>query len=141
MTEILNEINKIYMVGDVGITEKNYSNWAWTDEHELMITDFAYIYDITSNNFKCSCGGTFNFTDHEFTELQCGKCGKRIEFQDIRNKITNSDQEREIGDIRKRGYVVHEVEQTVPFDPDFRSDIYDRNYQRMHELILSVVYC
>ena len=52
---------------------------------------------------------------------------------DIRNRITEPDQKKEIGDMRKRGYIVRAAEQDVPFDVDFQLDAYDETIEKMNK--------
>ena len=133
MSDILEEMQTVFMIGDVGIDPKNSVNWAWRDNGEPFIIDYAYIYDINSDKFTCECGGSYHYSNRKFTELTCNHCKKKVTFMDIRNRITESDQKKEIGDMRKRGYIVRAAEQDVPFDVDFQLDAYDETIEKMNK--------
>lgn len=115
--EILGRISMVYMIGDVGLDTKNYTNWGVrmvNGKEEICMLDFAYIYKISYKLFVCNCdGSTLVNYDDKFVGLVCPKCGRKYKFANIRRKVTRKKQEEEIGDIRRLGYVVHEADQIV----------------------------
>ena len=107
MKEILSEIANNYLVGDVGVTGKNYVNWGIRHsgvEDDICILDFAYIYNVKFNISKCACGAFLQYDD-KFVNFECPSCGKKYTFGEVRRKISRKEQEKEIGDIRRLGYV------------------------------------
>lgn len=115
--EILSHISMVYMVGDVGLDKKNYTNWGIrmvNGGEEICMLDFAYIYKISYKLFVCSCDGStlVNYDDH-YVGLVCPRCGRKYTFANIRRKVTRKKQEEEIGDIRRLGYVLHQADQEV----------------------------
>lgn len=114
--EILGRISLVYMIGDVGLDSKNYSNWGVrmvNGEPEICMLDFAYIYKISYKLFICpKCGSLVNY-DNKFVGLFCPRCKSSYTFANIRRKVTRKKQEEEIGDIRRLGYVVHAEDQDV----------------------------
>ena len=121
--EILSDISSIYMIGDVGVNEDNYKNWGIRmvdGEEEICMLDFAYIYAISYKLFTCNCDNiTLVNYDKDFVNLYCPRCHKKYRFADIRRKVTSEAQEKEIGDIRRLGYVLHQPEEMVVDNPDF----------------------
>lgn len=115
--EILGRISMVYMIGDVGIDNKNYTNWGIRNvdgKEEVCMLDFAYVYKISYKLFVCNCdNNTLVNYDDNFVGLVCPKCKRRYTFSNIRRKVTRKKQEEEIGDIRRLGYVVHEADQMV----------------------------
>jgi len=120
MREILGYISNQFLLGDVGVTSKNYTNWGIRSNNEICILDFAYIYDITYKLFVCSCdNSTLVRYDKDFVKLKCPNCGRVYTFGEIRKKVTRAAQEKEIGDIRTKGYNLTSSVQEVEINPEF----------------------
>lgn len=124
MREILKEISAQFFIGDVGITSKNYGNWGIRrDTGELVILDYAYIYSVAFKQFQCSCVGQGTlYYDRQFNNLICPICGKKYTFGQLRKKISKKDQDKEIGNILERGYVLKEQNKMLKFNHKFVLD-------------------
>lgn len=137
--EILGRISNVYMIGDVGINSKNYTNWGIrmvNGKEEPCMLDFAYIYKISYKLFNCTCDGiTLVQYDEDFVGLYCPKCKKKYDFFDIRCRVTRKDQEKEIGNIEEKGYVLHQAVEMIPDDPRFmpKSEIKKIKPKKMSE--------
>ena len=105
MKKILDIISENFLVGDVGISDKNYGNWGIRVDGSICILDYAYIYSINYKQMECSCGGKLYYDDN-YIKLNCCECGKSYNFGQLRKKITREDEAREIGDITKKGYTL-----------------------------------
>ena len=122
MKEILSYISKRFLIGDVGITAKNYINWGirHNGKDEICIMDFAYIYDVKYGIFTCSCDNeTLLQYDKDFVNFICPRCGRKYTFGEIRRKVTRKAQSEEIGDISQLGYILHSESELLPIDPRF----------------------
>lgn len=121
MRDILKEISQNYFIGDCGITGKNYINWGTRNDGTICILDFAYIYDVKSSIFSCSCdeSGPYLQYDQNFVNLSCPLCGRKYTFQDLRRRITKAEQEAEIGDIRRLSYTLTEPEEDKEIKSEF----------------------
>lgn len=120
MKEILQDISTNFLIGDVGITSKNYVNWGIRNDGSICILDFAYIYNVNYNVFSCTCDDSVLLSyDKNFVNLICPACGKKFDFGQIRRKITKVQQENEIGDIRRLSYNITKSEEVVPLNPEF----------------------
>lgn len=120
MREILEAISEQYLVGDIGITTKNYVNWGTRLDGSICILDYAYCYDTNFNTFVCGCDETSILQyDKNFVDLVCPKCARKYTFGDIRRRITRKEQEEEIGDIRRIGYNLHKAEEKLPLVTEF----------------------
>ena len=120
MAEILQNISTQFLIGDCGITGKNYVNWGIRNDGTICILDFAYIYSVRYNIFSCSCSDDALLKyDKNFVNLICPLCGRKYTFGEIRRKITKKQQEQEIGDIRRLGYNLTSPEQLVEYNPEF----------------------
>lgn len=118
--EILAEVSSQFLIGDVGLTTKNFANWGYRDDGSIAMLDFAYIYSSSYRTFLCNCDGeTLLRYDKDYVNLICPRCGRRYTFGQIRKKITRKVQEEEIGDIRKLGYNLREPIETVSYNASF----------------------
>lgn len=111
--DILEKLSDVYLIGDVGITSKNYSNWGLrVGTEDPVCLDFAYVYEVKSELFICNkCRtGSMLVPTSDFTKLQCSNpaCGKYFLFEDIRAKIGNDIHRHEIGDLSEEGYALTE---------------------------------
>lgn len=120
MRKILKDIASKFLVGDVGLTVDNYANWGIRYDGSLCILDYAYIYSVSYKQFTCSCdGSSILYYDNDFINLICPRCGKKYPFPQLRKKISRKDQEDEIGDVTKKGYIIHKPEEELDFNHKF----------------------
>ena len=107
--DILKKLSSVYLIGDVGLTAKNYANWGLrVGSDEPVCLDFAYVYDVSSELFVCKeCkSGSMLVPNSDFTALICSNpaCQKKYLFEDIRRRIGNDLHRHEIGDLAEEGY-------------------------------------
>lgn len=132
MRDILRDIATSFLIGDVGISSVNYLNWGYRNGSEPVILDYAYIYSVKFKTFTCNCSpAAFLHYDKDFNNLICPFCGKKYRFKDIRKKISRKDQEDEIGDITKKGYVISHSEETVKFNSNFTEGARERILKKL----------
>lgn len=124
MKKILKIISGSFLVGDVGITTKNYANWGIrSSTGEIVILDFAYIYNVKYKLFTCSCDGeTMVVYDDDYVTMHCPRCGRKYTFGELRKKISRKNQEDEIGDIRRLSYTISKQEEEVDVNLNFEPD-------------------
>ena len=118
MRDILEEISRSYLIGDIGISTNNYVNWGTRNDGSIAILVFAYIYALSYKGFQCTCEdeGMLEF-DKDYVYLICPFCKKKWEFKDIRRRITKQDEINEIGDIMELGYILKSEEEVHEVDP------------------------
>lgn len=120
MKEILKIISSQFLIGDVGVTSKNYTNWGIRADGTICILDFAYIYNVKYNIFNCDCDDTAMLRyDSQYVNLVCPECGRKYTFGELRRKISKKQQESEIGDISDLGYILHNPVEKVELIPEF----------------------
>lgn len=107
--EILGKLASVYLIGDVGISPVNYSNWGLrVGTNDPVCLDFAYVYEVSSELFICRQCKTNSMLvpNKDFTKLYCSNpsCGKEVLFESIRGRIGNDEHNHEIGDLTKEGY-------------------------------------
>jgi len=88
LQSILSILAESYLLGDVGTVPRNYLNWGYRDNGDLVILDFAYIYRINGDELLCSVCNQFVDYDNNFHDLKCPKCNKKYTFIDLRKKIS-----------------------------------------------------
>ena len=122
MKDILNIISNQFLIGDVGVTSKNYTNWGTRVDGTICILDFAYIYNVKYNVFNCECDDMSILKyDSNFVNLVCPNCGRKYTFGELRRKISKKQQESEIGDITRLGYVLDKPISEVELIPEFEN--------------------
>ena len=124
MKQILQLISENYFIGDIGIDNKNYTNWGFRKDiyRDPVILDFAYCYTLSLQAFRCnSCKDrSVLIYNDKYTKLICPSCQTQYTFSDIRRtRMSEDDQNREIGDITKQGYIMHTPLEEHEFDPRF----------------------
>ena len=120
MKEILSQIGNQFLIGDVGINSTNYVNWGFRDDGSIVILDYAYIYSVAFKQFTCPCSpSSILYYDKDFNKLVCSTCGKVYSFRDVRKRISRKDQDEEIGDLYKKGYILTKKEEKKKFKPSF----------------------
>lgn len=84
---------KYYILGDMGMSEKNYGNWGRRMNGDIVVLDYGYLYELTRKEWKdvakCPmCGSSLSYTD-DFSELKCDKseCGIRVKYTTLRNNF------------------------------------------------------
>jgi len=109
--QILSYLAQGYIMGDVGTISKNFMNWGYRDDGQLVILDFAYIYKIKGD--EMICGGLnangdmceeFLEYDENFYKLTCPKCRKSYTFYDIRRRIDPKYEKKEIDMSKQLAY-------------------------------------
>lgn len=124
MKDILKIVSRSFLIGDVGVTGKNYVNWGFREDGTIGMLDFAYIYSVDYKLFTCSCSDDAILVyDDDFVKLVCPQCGRKYTFGSIRKKVTKKQQEEEIGNMDEQGYIlrhpVEKVPEIIRFEPKY----------------------
>lgn len=90
--EILREWSKQYLIGDIGIIDKNYANWGINSNGEAVCIDYAYIFPVGMEVFTCICGCKVMTMDSSFSKYKCTQCSR--EYSDAELRMTISQSER-----------------------------------------------
>lgn len=82
---------KFYILGDMGMSEKNYGNWGKRMNGEIVVLDYGYLYQMNSTEWKevsrCPiCGSSLEYTD-DYSELKCiaTNCPSKVKYTTLRN--------------------------------------------------------
>lgn len=91
------EKGKHYILGDMGMSNKNYGNWGRRMNGDIVILDYGYLYELKYNEWKevakCPlCGSSLEYTT-DYSELKCVSevCGSRVKYTTLRNTFGYSN--------------------------------------------------
>lgn len=133
--KILREITEQFVVGDLGITEKNATNWGITRDGKIQALDFAYIYKasyklFSCKNSKCNSDEILQY-DPNYNQLVCNTCGEKFSFSQIRKYISKDDENEELKTKADMAYIISHDMEEVEFDP-VKSD-YNGNLKKANK--------
>ena len=88
---ILADLSKSYIFEDIGFNLKNYENYGYRDNGEIVILDLGYIYPIKGNEhvFTCpKCSGHIIYNSN-YTGFICKNptCKTKYNFLDLRRRM------------------------------------------------------
>lgn len=99
------EFSRYYVTKDMGLTPKNYCNWATNSKGEVVCIDFAYMYRIRGNEHAliCSCGKPIK-VDGSYMRYKCtnSSCGLVYSPSEIINRM-------DIHPIDAPGYIINSL--------------------------------
>ena len=88
---------KYYILGDMGMSNKNYGNWGRRMNGEIVVLDYGYLYQLSHKEWKevskCPvCGSSLSYTE-DYSELKCEKseCQTRVKYTTLRNNFGYSN--------------------------------------------------
>lgn len=97
--EILEDLSKEYIFEDIGYNTKNYENYGYRDNGDIVILDLGYIFPIKNNERALTCprcGGSIKHnTDYTGFICQNAQCRTKYSFLDIRRRMDQSLEELE----------------------------------------------
>ena len=86
-----NDKRKFYILGDMGMSEKNYGNWGKRMNGDIVVLDYGYLYQLADNEWKevarCPiCSSSLEYTD-DYSELKCTRtdCATKVKYTTLRN--------------------------------------------------------
>ena len=94
IVSILSKWCKQFLIGDVGIVDKNYANWGINSAGKPVCIDYAYIFPVSMNLFQCLCGCKTLTMDSSFSEYRCPECPRRYSDASLRSTITQDERLR-----------------------------------------------
>ena len=103
ITKILTSWSSRYLLGDVGIVGTNYANWGLTPQGKPVCIDYAYIFPVSMNLFKCTtCGKPTLVIQNNFSQYKCTnpECTHVFEDRELRCKISQEERLRLFENVR-----------------------------------------
>lgn len=88
---ILEDLSKRYIFEDIGFDLKNYENYGYRVNGDIVILDVGYIYNIKGNEdiFTCpKCNGQLSY-NRNYTGFTCQNagCATKFNFLDLRRRM------------------------------------------------------
>lgn len=106
---VLHTVAQEYLLGDVGLVKRNFTNWGIRDNGTVCILDYAYMHRATEGLFTCEqCGDGFLSYSEDFTKLICSNksvCGKSYTYDD-RKRIQGTQVDIDMIDENKGSSIV-----------------------------------
>jgi hypothetical protein len=89
--EILSELSKNYIFEDIGFDMKNFENYGYRENGDIVVLDIGYVYPIKGNEKALSCPrcrGQIKYNSN-YTGFVCqnSQCRTRYNFLDIRRRM------------------------------------------------------
>lgn len=127
ITAILSDWCKRFLIGDVGLVDKNYANWGVNSAGQPVCIDYAYIFPVSMDLFTCVCGNKSMAMNSTFSIYQCTKCSRTYEDSALRSTITQQERLKLFDSIEglkmdspyKEEYIDIDVSDVTKNDPDF----------------------
>ena len=108
MKAILATLADSYLLGDIGTVSKNFTNWGYRSNGDLVALDYAYVYRIIGEEMICKsihngsvCQELLQYDDN-FYQLFCPRCRKKYSFHQIRNRIDKEFETRELELVKSK---------------------------------------
>ncbi len=118
----LSELSVSYLLGDVGYTAKNFTNWGYRDDGSVVILDYAYIYQIQNHDIICFDDGHLLEYNEYFTHLVCPHCRRKYDFMEIRRRISTTFEADEANSVLDNAYKLEVPKIYVPDDDEIDED-------------------
>ena len=91
--DMTKEKQKFFILGDMGMSNKNYGNWGRRMNGDIVVLDYGYLYELSYNAWKevakCpACGSSLEYKE-DYSELYCTKseCGMEVKYTTLRNSF------------------------------------------------------
>lgn len=121
--KILSTLSESYLIGDVGYVEKNFTNWGYRDNNELVILDFAYIHNIEGTELFCQKDGQMIEYDSNFYRLKCPQCNTVYSFIEIRKKISIEEEWEFINEMKNHSYILDTSEMLIKDETEQNNNV------------------
>lgn len=120
---ILARLADRYIFGDVGYMKKNFLNWGYRDNGDLVILDYGYIYKVRGEEVRCTnllsddvvCGRFLEY-DNKFNDLVCPHCRRKYSYDDIRRRIDVKFERERVENTMKSAYCLKS--ESIQIDSD-----------------------
>jgi uncharacterized C2H2 Zn-finger protein len=90
--EILSILSESYVMDDVGFTDKNYYNWGYRDNGDIVLLDYGYMYPRAGQERALSCPkcGSMLAYNMDYTKFICSNkgCGLDLRVMDVRRRMS-----------------------------------------------------
>ena len=120
--EILEELSKAYIFEDIGYSTKNYENWGYRSNDDIVCLDIGYMYSLKGQEHLLSCPhckGSLRYNSN-YTGFICNnkQCGKKYGTEDVLRRMDMTQMNLENEMIARLNNV------TVPTIGDYTGEFY-----------------
>jgi len=133
---ILREWAKQFLIGDVGIVDKNYANWGLNAKGLPVCIDYAYLFPVSMNIFTCICGNRAMTMDDSFSTYKCVKCHREYSDAELRMMITQQERLKMFENIP--GLEMTLAEEQHPVDISYKKPNQNPDYPDIYEATMEV---
>lgn len=134
--DILSRWSKQFLIGDVGIVDKNFANWGLNGAGCPVCIDYAYLFPVSMNIFTCICGSRAMSLDDSFSKYRCVKCRHEYSDAELRMMITQKERLKMFEDIP--GLEMRLAEEQHPVDAKFVRKQQNPDYPDIYEVSMEV---
>lgn len=89
--KILTYLAQDYIFTDVGLITKNFCNYGYRDNGDIVILDYGYMYRRDPKIMFCSVDGAPLIFDSNFDKIICSKCGKSYHPIELMEKMKRDE--------------------------------------------------
>ena len=128
---------KFYILGDMGMSHKNYGNWGRRMNGDIVVLDYGYLYELSHQEWKevakCPvCGSSLEYTK-DYSELECTRedCKSKVKYTTLRNTFGYANIIDNINDnlnndryikFDKKGEVVVDVLERIEVEDEVKKE-------------------
>ncbi len=88
---ILEALSENWLFCDMSLTAKNFCNFGYRPDGDIVILDYGYIFPIDRKIMRCrSCGSPLVWNSL-FSKLKCSKCGSEHDPIEIRDRMRKKE--------------------------------------------------
>lgn len=91
IANILSILSENYLFCDMGLTTKNYANFGYRSNKDIVILDYGYVYLLDPKIMYCKKCGEKLVWNKYFTKLVCCKCAKEHDPIEIRDRMRKKE--------------------------------------------------
>ena len=94
ISQILSNWCTKFLIGDIGLVDKNYANWGVNSQGKPVCIDYAYVFPVSMDLFRCVCGCKTMVMNSSFSEYHCQECPMVYPDSSLRSTITQQERLR-----------------------------------------------
>ena len=83
-----------FLFEDLGCIDKNFRNWGFDDQGNIVALDYGYMYERDEALIRCTkCGSRIGYTP-DYDQMICENCKTKFDIFDIKRIVEATDDER-----------------------------------------------
>lgn len=117
----LDELGREFLLGDVGYSDINITNWVVDDDGDVKLCDYAYCHRLTENLFTCPVCGSLLAYDENCNYLLCtdrANCHEKYSYNDIKAIQGNEIDWQMINEVKSKSIQIPDGKTYIDIDVD-----------------------